>query len=146
MNLQLIRTHLLSDRTLGTLYAPGLVLRTLEDAVRTDPVPETPENEAKVYGQTAIPEGTYTVIIDYSPRFKVEMPHLLDVPGFEGVRIHAGNTPADTHGCILVGRFMASDDTLRQSRVAYDELMNKLEYAYARNETITLTISTEVSA
>jgi len=146
VNLHLIRTSLLADRALGTLYAPGLVLRTLEDPVRDDPVPETPANEAKVYGQTAIPDGTYSVIIDFSPRFKVEMPHILDVPGFEGVRIHAGNTPGDTHGCILVGRYLASDNTLRQSRVAYEELMEKLEAAYARNEQITITITTEVSA
>lgn len=146
MKLHLIRTTLLPDRTLGSLYAPNLLLRTLEDAVRADPVPETPENEAKVYGQTAIPDGEYEVIIDFSPRFKVEMPHLLDVPGFEGVRIHPGNTPADTHGCILVGKYVGTDNTVRQSRDAYEALMDVLEAAYARGEPITIEITTEIKA
>lgn len=144
MKLQLLRTTFLPDRTLGTLYAPGLVLRTLEDQVRTDPIPETPENEAKVWGETAIPDGEYQVIIDFSPKFKEELPHLLAVPGFEGVRIHPGNAPKDTHGCILVGRYVGNDNTVRQSRDAFSELMDLLEAAYTRGEPITIDIMTEV--
>lgn len=146
MKLQLIRTKLLPDRTLGTLYGPGLVLRTLEDRVRDDPIPQTPENEAKVPGATAIPDGEYQVILDFSQRFQKELPHVLDVPGFEGIRIHPGNTPADTSGCILVGKYVGSDNTVRQSRVAFDELMVVLNEAYDRNEAITLTVTTEESA
>lgn len=57
----------------------------------------------KVYGKTAIPTGTYTILMTYSPKYKKKMPQVMNVPGFEGIRIHPGNTPEDTLGCILPG-------------------------------------------
>lgn len=80
--------------TIGKLYVDGKYFcNTLEDAVRKDKIPN----------ETAIPYGTYKVIVNMSPKFKRLLPRLLDVPGFDGILIHRGNTPSDTSGCILVG-------------------------------------------
>ena len=59
--------------------------------------------EGKIYGDTAIPAGKYEVVITYSNRFKKYLPLLLNVPGYEGIRIHPGNSAVDTHGCLLPG-------------------------------------------
>lgn len=84
--------------TIGRLSIDGkYYCDTLEDKVRDL------SKEAKVMHQTAIPAGTYKVIVNVSPRFKRELPRLLDVPHFDGILIHRGNTAADTSGCILVG-------------------------------------------
>lgn len=66
---------------------------TLEDYVR---------HTAKVIHETAIPAGVYEVKVDYSPRFRRDMPRLLNVPNFTGIRIHGGNTHKNTSGCPLV--------------------------------------------
>lgn len=117
--------------TVGKLLLNGkFFCYTLEDVVRG-------ANEKKVHGQTAIPAGTYKVILNISNRFKKLMPLLLQVPGFEGVRIHAGNTSADTEGCILVGTSVLQNGmTIYKSREAYEALMRVLVEADA----ITLTI------
>lgn len=93
---------------------------TLEDIPR----------DIKIPGKTAIPEGRYEVIVNWSNRFKRRMPLLLGVPGFEGVRIHPGNTEADTDGCILVG-LGKTDLGLRQSRDAYSLLFTHIQTATA---------------
>ena len=104
--------------TIGKLYVDeDFFCYTLEDRVR--------EGE-KVYGETAIPAGTYEVIIDHSQRFGKKMPHILNVPGFEGIRIHVGNRPEDTNGCILVGK-MCGPDFIGGSRTAYQEFFDMLE-------------------
>lgn len=78
------------------------------------------EDEPKVFGKTAIPLGRYELIINHSPKFDVDMPLLLDVPNFKGVRWHWGNFPADTEGCTVVGNFVANvPDEVLHSREAY---------------------------
>lgn len=82
--------------TISKLYANGkYICDILEDLARKPGV--------KVYGETAIPEGTYKVVLTPSPKFKRVLPLLLDVPGFTGIRIHEGNTAKDTHGCLIPG-------------------------------------------
>lgn len=105
MRLQLKRRYLGAEYTIGSLYVDGRYFcDTLEDTVR-----DLNRNgifdggEKKIYGRTAIPYGTYEVILSPSPKFGRTLPRLLRVPHFEGILIHAGNTAADTSGCILVG-------------------------------------------
>lgn len=106
---------------IGSLYVDGVyVCRTLEDKQRE-------KGEPKVPGQTAIPGGVYKLVIDMSKRFGVPMPHILDVPGFEGVRIHPGNTDKDTEGCVLVGEQIINNGSLGNSRVAYTKLFKLLK-------------------
>ena len=84
------------------------------------------ERETKIKGRTAIPTGRYKMVINFSNRFQKEMPLLLDVPNFEGIRIHAGNTSEDTEGCILVG-FDRIDGGIGKSRIAYEDLFSLLK-------------------
>jgi len=89
---------------------------SLEDVVR----------DVKIKGETAIPYGTYEVITNYSMRFKKVMPLLLNVPGFDGIRIHSGNTKADTEGCILLG-YDKLPDRIGNSRAAFEDFMPILQ-------------------
>ena len=98
MKLKLERLYLKPDYTIGKLYIDGKYFcDTLEDQVRDL------AKERKIPGRTAIPAGVYEVIVNISPRFRRKLPRLLDVPGFDGILIHRGNTAEDTSGCILVG-------------------------------------------
>jgi len=97
---------------------------------------EDKERDVKIKSETAIPKGTYKVIINQSNRFKKLLPLLLNVPNFEGVRIHPGNSNHDTEGCILVGR-TKSKDFIGQSRKAFESLFAKMKLA----KEITLIIS-----
>lgn len=98
MELKLKRKALEPEYTIGDLFINGeFFCNTLEDTYRDL------SKEKKIPGKTAIPYGRYEVILNYSPRFKKELPRLLNVPFFDGILIHGGNTPEDTEGCILVG-------------------------------------------
>ena len=123
MKLLLKREKYTEIYTKGKLYIDGVFeCYTLEDRER--------EGQEKIYGQTAIPKGTYKVVLSYSNRFKQIMPELKDVPNFVGVRIHKGNTSDDTDGCILVGaNDVADKDFIANSKKAYDSLFSKLEQA-----------------
>ena len=117
--ISVVRTTLGDKFTHGILtLQDGWSCHTLEDKVR-------PFGE-KVFGETAIPKGKYKLVLTMSARFKEVLPLLIAVPGFEGVRIHAGNTVADTHGCLLVGATADGVGTISKSRAAMGELMNRL--------------------
>ena len=119
MTLTLVREASVEDHTYGVLYLGGVwFCHTLEDRVRPTKIP----------GQTAIPAGRYQVIISMSPRFKRPLPLLLAVPGFEGIRIHPGNTAEDTEGCILPG-YARGQNSVLQSRAAFDGLFSHLQVA-----------------
>ena len=133
MKLKLERLQLDPDVTIGSLSVDGeWECWTLEDTVRPPGV--------KVPGQTAIPAGLYPVEITFSPRFQRDLPLLIGVPNFDGVRIHPGNTAADTDGCILVGhdRYAKS---VGHSRMAFEQLFTKLRVAAIKRESIFLEIA-----
>lgn len=118
MNLNLFRSLPREYETIGDLFVEQeWFCYTLEDRLR-------PPGE-KVPGETAIPDGSYDWAVTYSPRFRRDLPLLLGVPGFDGIRIHPGNTHRDTDGCILVGESVIVDDAgarLARSRAAFDRL------------------------
>lgn len=108
MRLLLDRIYKGKDYTIGRLYIDGVYFcDTLEDTVR-----DLPEEE-KIYSQTAIPAGTYKITLNIiSPKYSLRksydwcggrLPRILNVPFFDGILIHAGNTAKDSAGCILVG-------------------------------------------
>lgn len=108
---------LTSESTIGELYTPdgAFLCYTLEDVVRN----------YKTHGETAIPAGTYEIVVGWSNRFDRPMPRLLSVPFFEGILIHPGNDAADTDGCILVGR-KKGVDVVWESLLAFEDLYPKI--------------------
>lgn len=133
LTLLLVRHPTQPTYTVGVLYVGGArFCYTIEDKVRTGP---------KVHGKTAIPVGRYKVVLSYSNRFKKVLPELLNVPGFSGIRIHPGNTAADTDGCILpcdnkpVGGFGGN------SKAAFNRLKKAINDAIAKDLEVYIGIS-----
>ena len=116
-----LRRRWYSERsTIGVLALGDFSCFTLEDRVRPAGV--------KVQNETAIPAGRYKVVVNFSQRFQRRMPLLFDVPMFSGIRIHSGNTPENTEGCILVGEWRAPD-WVGDSRRAFADLFALIESA-----------------
>lgn len=141
MNIILNRIAKKAKYTIGKLYINDQYFcDTLEDTDRglTQSMTEQQIGSKKVYGETAIPTGTYRIIISYSNKFKKQMPLLLNVPGFAGIRIHSGNTEKDSLGCILVGKNKAVGKVL-ESRDTYSKLFSILQEVN-KKETIKITI------
>jgi len=113
-----LRRKLFSDKsTIGDLFLDGkFICHTLEDKTR----------RLKVYGETAIWAGKYEVVLSFSNRFQKYLPLILNVKKYRGIRIHKGNAPSDTLGCILVGDKLAKD-LIYESRQAFERLMPLIE-------------------
>ena len=129
--------------TISRLYVNGELFgcNTLEDAdrgLRQDMQLEEIKKK-KVYGQTAIPRGSYECVYTYSNRFKKMLPLLKDVPGFDGIRIHSGNSAKDTDGCILVGLNLKKGMVLN-SREWTNKLVSKMKEAWNRKERVIIVI------
>lgn len=141
MKLTLKRVSLQNTYTIGKLYVNDTYFcDTLEDKVRDlNKDGKFDNGEVKVYGETAIPYGTYEVIVNYSNHFKRNLPILLNVPSYEGVRIHRGNTPKDTLGCILLGENKKKGEVLNST--PYEISLTKiLTKAQSDKDKITITI------
>lgn len=131
MQVTLWRKYRKPEYTIGRLYIDGVFFcNTLED---TDRGLMQYQNiaeiiSAKIKGATAIPAGDYKIARQYSPRFKRVMVSILNVKGFSGVRIHAGNSAGDTEGCVLLG-----DNTIKgrltNSRTRVTAFETKLQIA-----------------
>lgn len=134
MKLKLTRLFLRDTYTIGKLYIDGQYFcDTLEDKVRDL------SREKKIPGQTAIPAGEYEIVVNVSPRFKRKLPRLLDVPGFDGILIHRGNTSEDTAGCILVGENKAKGKLINST--GYEvKLTEILERTMRQNDKITISV------
>ena len=136
MNIQLKRIAKKETYTIGKLYLDGVYFcDTIEDKDRglnqTMSINDIKKN--KVYGETAIPTGTYKLVIDYSNRFKKNMAHVLNVPGYEGIRIHTGNSAKDSLGCIIVGKNKVVGKVV-ESRDTYNQLFPILQKAFKECE------------
>lgn len=138
MELRLYRDILKPDCTLGKLTVNDQVtFYTVEDVVRE--IKGKPVIEWKVHGKTAIPEGRYKVELTYSPHFGKILPLLIDVPGFSGVRVHSGNTAADTEGCLIVG-LERTESGVVKSQKAMDVLLTMISDADTDGEEIWITV------
>ena len=153
MNMKIDRRWKKATYTVGILYVDGVrFCETLEDKDRglfqTDKLAEI--KAVKVYGETAIPVGAYTVAMNVvSPKYAGvkwyadlcggRMPRLLNVPGFEGILIHPGNNPLQTYGCVLVGRNTKVGE-LTDSKATFQRLYKKMRAAADRGERITISI------
>lgn len=131
----LLRNYLKENYTIGNLYCTGtefdgkntriienqFLCNILEDKFRGNDL-----SKKKVPGETCIPEGNYEIKMTYSPSFKKELPKLLNVSFFDGIFIHAGNTPLDSRGCLLTGMNKEIGKVL-DSKIWLDVVITKIK-------------------
>lgn len=119
------RTTFTDKSTIGEVHFDGVFFcYSLEDTCRAKGV--------KIQGQTAIPAGRYEILITHSTRFNRETPQLMNVPNFEGIRIHPGNTAVDTQGCILPG-YKKDVDAVYDSQKAYNALLEEIRQRLSKD-------------
>lgn len=143
MELLLKRIYKGDKYTIGKLYIDEKwFCDTIEDKVRSlhKDCPYTPKGinckcKEKIYGETAIPAGTYKVVLSYSNKFKRILPEILNVPHFLGIRIHKGNTEQDSAGCIILGENKVKGKVINST--PYEIKLVKL---LENQENITITI------
>lgn len=141
MNIKLKRRYFCDKYTIGSLYINDKYFcDTLEDPNRDiNKNGKFDNGETKIKGNTCIPFGKYKIIVNLSPKFKRELPRLLDVPSFEGVLIHRGNTAKDTEGCILVGENKIKGKVIN-STIYEQKLVSLLKEIQSKSEQITIEI------
>lgn len=139
MKLLVKRFKFLPTSTIGRVFKDGVDtgLYTLEDKYRE--VDGAPVESWKIEKETAIPKGEYKVTVDFSNHFNRRLPLLVNVPGYEGVRIHPGNTDKDTEGCLLVGDSWA-EDFVGNSRASFEKVFEWIEDATKRGEPIEISV------
>lgn len=135
MELTLKPYKITATSTISKLFVDGLYeCEVLEGTVR-------PDGAVKIFGKTAIPGGRYQVIMTMSTRFQRILPLLVDVPGYEGVRIHPGNKPEDTEGCLLPGQECATSNFVAHSVIEFTKLMVKINKANKAGQKIYINVN-----
>lgn len=141
MELLLERKYIKPEYCIGRLYINGeFFCNTLEDTIRDINKNGTFDcGEFKIKGHTAIPYGEYEIDVTYSPKFKRDLPILLNVPHFEGIRIHRGNTSKDTEGCLIPGENKEVGKVLNSTKYEV-ELIKLFKQVKQRREKIIIKI------
>lgn len=142
MKLELKRIALKSNYTIGKLFINGTYYcDTIEDKViDLNKNGKFDDGLTKVMHQTAIPYGTFKVVVNHSPKFNRELPRLLDVPYFEGILIHNGSDQNSSSGCIIVGE-NKTVGKVTNSTFYMNNLTARIKDAQNKGETTTITIS-----
>ena len=143
MELRLERKYRSNNYCIDKLYINGKYFSdALEDPDRglTDSMSLEEIKKIKIKGNTCIPYGTYNVTITYSPRFKKNLPLINNVKGFDGIRIHSGNTPQDTEGCLLLGLNKVKGRVV-DSKVTVNKFIDIVQKALNKGEKVTITIT-----
>lgn len=149
MELKLKRTDFTDTSTIGELSINGVFeCFVLEDTDRglKQSMSLSESVATKLHGKTAIPYGSYKIVVTKSERFSkmngkpVYLPILLNVPNYEGVRIHTGNKPEDTEGCLLPAR-KKGKNVVSESTLAFNQLNDKINNALKIGEVVTIEIT-----
>lgn len=141
MQIKVVRKTFTKESTIGELFINDkFFCYTLEDYDRDSNKDGDIDDsgEAKVYGLTAIPRGKYNLVLSFSNRFQKYLPEIQNVKGFEGIRIHNGNTAAHSHGCLLLGTTKANN-FVGASVAAMTKFMSELKKV-EKTEKITIEI------
>lgn len=142
MKVIILRSVFNTDCTIGEFFIDGsYVCDAMEPADKGlwKDMPMWYIRKNKVKGKTAIPYGTYEVIISRSPKFKKDLPEVLDVPCFSGIRMHAGNWPKDTEGCIMFGKWRGGSQ-IKESKLWTDTVIARISDALNKGEKVYLEI------